>query len=134
MKVKKNLNYKRLAIILIILIFIILIALFFGVFSKNKNLKLDDFEKISIYNYLENDVLNIEKLYKLSGKTGYNELQLFQSKLKQTLDIYFSEHSELEVSTSTILDLIDPSYIPESVDFHGIIVSDLNTIQKKMYL
>ena len=123
MKVKKNLNYKRLAIILIILIFIILIALFFGVFSKNKNLKLDDFEKISIYNYLEND-----------GKTGYNELQLFQSKLKQTLDIYFSEHSELEVSTSTILDLIDPSYIPESVDFHGIIVSDLNTIQKKMYL
>ena len=59
MKVKKNLNYKRLAIILIILIFIILIALFFGVFSKNKNLKLDDFEKISIYNYLENDVISI---------------------------------------------------------------------------
>lgn len=129
MKVEKNLrkklDYKKVAIAVGILVFlVVLIILIVKQSTKNSELKLNDFEKVAIYNYLEDNLLDVETLYNLSGKTGYNELQLFQSKLKQALDTYFANHSESEVSTSTVVGLIDSKYVPEGVDFHGIVVSD----------
>ena len=126
MKVKK-IDPKKVAIFIAIIVIIVVII---GVIiahsnsSENNNLELGDFERISIYNYLESDVLDISDLYLLSGNSNYDNLQIFQAKLKQTLDSYFSEHSESEVPTSTILELIDSKFVPENLDFHGVLVSN----------
>ena len=118
----KKLNYKLISIIAIILIVIFIILAI--CLNKDSKLKFNDFERISIYGYLENNVLDVFKLYQLSGKIEYNETEIFQGKLKQALDNYFANSSEKEVSTSTILGLIDSDFVPESLDFNGIIVSD----------
>lgn len=124
-KISKKLDYKKIAIVVAVLVFLIfIIVLIFKQSTKDSELKLNDFEKIAVYNYLEDNLLDISTLYKLSGKSDYNELEVFQSKLKQALDTYFSTHSESEVSTSTVLGLVDSKYIPSGIDFHGIIVSD----------
>lgn len=124
-KSSKNLNYQKLAIVVIaIILVVVLIVVISKCFSKSNELKFDEFEKAAIYGYLENDFLDISKIYQVSGKSNYNELQVFQSKLKQALDSYFSTHSEKTVSTSTILGMVNSEYIPASVDFHGIVVSD----------
>lgn len=123
-KSNKNLNVSKLAIVISIVILVIIIAIVIVNSSKNKGLKLDEFEKIAIYNYLENDVLDVTTIYKNSGKLEYNDSQIFQAKLKQALDTYFASNSGKEVSTSEILGTIDSAYIPEYLDFHGIIVSD----------
>lgn len=121
----KKLDYKKIAIAVAILVFlIVMIVLIVKQSTKDSELKLNDFEKIAVYNYLEDDLLDVATLYQLSGKTDHNEMQIFQSKLKQALDTYFTSHSESEVSTSTIIGLIDSKYVPSNVDFHGIVVSD----------
>lgn len=122
----KNLNYQKLAIVIaaIILIIVLVVVLAKVFSSKNKELNFDEFEKVAIYGYLEDNLLDVSKIYQSSGKSTYNELQVFQSKLKQALDSYFSTHSEKKVATSTILGMVNSEYVPASVDFHGIVVSD----------
>lgn len=122
---KVNLNKKKLGIIIlaiVLILVIILIKLFSN--SKNTELQLDEFEKIAVYRYLENDLLSIENVYRISGKSDYNEIEIFQSKLKQALDRYFVNNSDTEVESSVILENIDSKYIPDNIDFHGILVSD----------
>lgn len=125
-KSKIKLNYKKLGIaIAILLIFIIAIILIINlVKNKNKELKFDEFEKIAIYNYFENELLDVETLYQVSGNSNYNELEIFQTKLKQALDNYFLSNSGNEVNSASILSSIESKYIPDNVDFHGILVSD----------
>lgn len=124
-KSKSNLDYKRIAIIIGIIALIIILIIVIKNSSKTSNdLELDDFEKIAVYSYLEDNLLDVSTLYSLSGNSDYNDIQIFQAKLKQALDEYFSTSSDNEVSTSTILGLIDSQYIPSNVDFHGILVSD----------
>ena len=123
-KLNKNLNISKLAIMLSVIVLVIIIALLIINSSKNKSLVFDDFEKIAIYNYLENDVLDVTTLYKMSGKIDFNDTQIFQAKLKQALDSYFDNTSETEVPTYEIVEKIESVYVPENLDFHGIIVSD----------
>lgn len=125
MKKNEKKNYKKIAIIAIIIILILtIIIVIINKLTKNNELKFNEFEKTAIYGYLENNVLDVETLYKISGKSEFNEMQTFQAKLKLTLDKYFKEHEGNSVSTSTILELIDSKYIPKTVDFHGIIMSN----------
>ena len=125
MKKNKKEYYGKIAIIAIIIILILIILIFvINKLTKNSELKFNEFEKTTIYGYLENNVLDVETLYKMSGKSEFNEIQIFQAKLKLTLDEYFKEHQGNSVSVSTILDLVDSKYIPNTVDFHGIIMSN----------
>lgn len=125
MKVQKKLKISKKTIVIAIAILLVILAIILITnLSKNKALNFDEFEKIAIYNYLENEVLDVTTIYKTSGKIEYNDSQIFQAKLKQSLDTYFANNSSSEVSTSEILGRIDSTYIPDSLDFHGIIVSD----------
>ena len=124
-KSSKNLNSQKvvIAIIAIIVIVAVIFAII-NIFSKDKALEFNDFEKAAIYGYLEDTVLDIQKVYQLSGASQYNELQIFQANLKQALDSYFATSSDTSVPTSTILGMVNSNSIPTSVDFHGIVVSD----------
>lgn len=124
-KSSKNLNSKKLIITLISVIAIVVVIFsIVKLFSKDNSLEFNDFEKAAIYGYLENTILNMQEVYQVSGKSQYNELQIFQSSLKQALDSYFATSSENSVPTSTILGMVNSNNLPASVDFHGIVVSD----------
>ena len=124
-KSSKNLNSQKIvfALVAIIIIVVIIFALV-KIFSKDKTLEFNDFEKTAIYGYLEDTVLDMQEVYQLSGASQYNELQIFQSNLKQALDSYFATSSDTSVPTSTILGMIDSANRPSNVDFHGVVVSD----------
>ena len=125
MKVQKKFKISKKTIVIAIAILLVILAIILITnLSKNKALNFDEFEKIAIYNYLEKEVLDVTTIYKTSGKIEYNDSQIFQAKLKQSLDTYFANNSSSEVSTSEILGTINSSYIPENIDFHGILVSD----------
>lgn len=130
MEVKKKKNfkfdYKKLAIFIVIMVILIVSVVLIALYvSKNHTLNFNTFEKVAIYNYLEDDLLDVSTLYNLSGNSDYNVMQVFQSKLKQALDSYFASNSSAnEVSTSEVMSLVDSKYVPSGVDFHGIIVSD----------
>ena len=124
-KSSKNLNSKKLIITLISVIAIVVVIFsIVKLFSKDNSLEFNDFEKAAIYGYLEDTVLDIQKVYQLSGASQYNELQIFQANLKQALDSYFATSSDTSVPTSTILGMVNSNSIPASLDFHGIVVSD----------
>ena len=123
-KTNKKINKTPIIIAVIIVLIIILVIVFVNSSKKEKELKLDEFEKIAVYGYLEDSILDVETMYRLAGKTEYDELQVFQAKLKQALDTYFDKTSEDSVPTSTVLGQIEEKYVPEEVDFNGIVVSD----------
>ena len=123
-KSKIKLDYKKIGIAFAIVVVLIFIIVLITNLNNNKELKFDEFEKIAIYNYFENDLLNVESLYKLSGNSNYNELEIFQAQLKQALDNYFSNNSGNEVDSALILSSIEGEYIPDNMDFHGILISD----------
>ncbi len=126
---KKNvnlkINYKKLGItIAVIILLIILITVIVNI-RKNSSLKLKPFEKAAVYGYIEDSILDVSTIYNYSGNTLYNDTQIFQANLKQALDDYFSSHPNAkEISTSEALSLVNSSYMPSSLDFHGIVVSD----------
>lgn len=124
-KSSKNLNSQK--VVIAIIAIIVIVAVIFAIInisSKDKALEFNDFEKAAIYGYLEDTVLDIQKVYQLSGASQYNELQIFQANLKQALDSYFATSSDTSVPTSTILGMVNSNSIPASLDFHGIVVSD----------
>lgn len=118
-KSKLKINY----IAIIGVLFIIFIIVFLcRNNSKKSKLVLDDFQKKAIFSYIENDILDLKTLNKYAGNV--DDLQLFQANLKIALDNYFAENATEEVATSVILERVDSKYVPETVDFHGIQVSD----------
>ena len=124
-KSSKNLNSQK--VVIAIIAIIVIVAVIFAIInisSKDKALEFNDFEEAAIYGYLEDTVLDIQKVYQLSGASQYNELQIFQANLKQALDSYFATSSDTSVPTSTILGMVNSNSIPASLDFHGIVVSD----------
>lgn len=107
--------------IIVVIVVAICITLFFG---NSKKLELSDFERIAVYNYLD-DYLSLDKLYLLAGKSNYDDLQFTQSKIKQILDEQYSANSEGTISTSTISSELERVYgISSDIDYHGILVSD----------
>lgn len=111
------------AIIAIAIIIITLLCVF--LFKPSKELKLSDFERIAIYGYLE-DYLSLDKIYMLSGKSSYDNLQYTQSKVKEVLDSYYETNHEDTIPTSVITSELDSKYdiSSDTLDFHGILVSD----------
>ena len=111
------------AIVAFAIIIITLLCVF--LFRPSKELKLSEFEKVAIYGYLEN-YLSLDKLYMLSGKSSYDNLQYTQSKVKEALDSYYESHNENTIPTSAITSELESKYdiSSDTLDFHGILVSN----------
>lgn len=125
-KCKCNEKTRILSFSIFFAIFVIVFSLIMGIALRpSKFLELSEFEKIAIYGYLE-DYLSLDKLYMLSGKSSYDNLQYNQSKVKEILDSYYEEHNENIIPTSIITSELEAKYnIPSnSIDFHGILVSN----------
>ena len=120
---KKNRITIFCAIIAIAIIVISLLCAF--LFKPSKELQLSEFEKIAIYGYLE-DYLSLDRLYMLSGKASYDDLQYTQSRVKEILDSYYESHNASIIPTSVITSELETKYnIPSNtIDFHGILVSN----------
>ena len=113
---------KKVIILALIIILVITVVICINKKSDSTS-NLDEFQKQAIYSYLEENVLDVYTLYQKAGKSEYNEIQVFQSKLKQELDNFFANNDKKSIATSEALGLVDSEYVPENVDFHGIIIS-----------
>ena len=114
-------------IIVIVLIIVILLAIFLSNRKTEKELELSDFEKIAIYNYLENDLLDMQTIYLKSNNSELNEVEMIQVQVQDALDNYFANNpNATSVSTSVIYSILSNNYDIDSslVDFHGIVLSN----------
>lgn len=114
-------------IIVIILIIVILLAIFLSNRKTEKELELSDFEKIAIYNYLENDLLDMQTLYLKANNSNLNDVEMIQVQVQDALDNYFANNpNATSVSTSVIYSILSNNYDIDSslVDFHGIVLSN----------
>lgn len=117
--------------ILIIVIIIIIIAICLAVFLPNKDtekeLQLSDFEKVAIYDYLENDLLDMQTLYLTANNNELNDVEMIQVQVQNALDNYFSNNpSATSVSVSEIYSILSNEYGIDTslVDFHGLVLSN----------
>ena len=114
-------------IIVIVLIIVILLAIFLSNRKTEKELVLSDFEKIAIYNYLENDLLDMQTLYLKANNSNLNDVEMIQVQVQDALDNYFANNpNATSVSTSVIYSILSNNYDIDSslVDFHGIVLSN----------
>lgn len=114
-------------IIVIVLIIVILLAIFLSNRKTEKELELSDFEKIAIYNYLENDLLDMQTLYLKANNSNLNDVEMIQVQVQDALDNYFANNpNATSVSTSVIYSILSNDYDIDSslVDFHGIVLSN----------
>lgn len=114
-------------IIVIVLIIVILLAIFLSNRKTEKELELSDFEKIAIYNYLENDLLDMQTLYLKANNSNLNDVEMIQVQVQDALDNYFANNpNATSVSTSVIYSILSNNYDIDSslVDFHGIVLSN----------
>lgn len=114
-------------IIVIVLIIVILLAIFLSNRKTEKELVLSDFEKIAIYNYLENDLLDMQTIYLKSNNSELNDVEMIQVQVQDALDNYFANNpNATSVSTSVIYSILSNDYDIDSslVDFHGIVLSN----------
>ena len=112
-------------LILVILIIVIFVVIFLLNRQTEKELKLSDFEKIAIYNYLENDLLDMKTLYLNANNSDLNDVEMIQVQVQSALDDYFASNpSATSVSTSVIYSILSTDYNidPSLVDFHGIVL------------
>lgn len=120
-------KYKLAIIIAIVLIILIIsLILYFSQRQSEKELEFSDFEKLAIYNYLENDLLSVQTLY-LKSNSNMNNVETIQVQVQEALDNYFSQNSNTtSVSTSTILSILGSDYGIDTslVDFHGLVLSN----------
>ena len=122
---EKKLNKRNLFILCAIIGVIITGLLFLFLHKQSKELNLSSFEKVAVSNYLE-DYLSLDKLYLLSGKFSYNELQYTQAKIKETLDSYYNQNPSETIPASVIITQLENKYniSSDTLDFHGILISD----------
>ena len=114
-------------IIVIVLIIVILLAIFLSNRKTEKELELSDFEKIAIYNYLENDLLDMQTLYLKANNSNLNDVEMIQVQVQDALDNYFANNpNATSVSTSVIYSILSNNYDIDSslLDFHGIVLSN----------
>ena len=114
-------------IIVIVLIIVILLAIFLSNRKTEKELELSDFEKIAIYNYLKNDLLDMQTLYLKANNSNLNDVEMIQVQVQDALDNYFANNpNATSVSTSVIYSILSNNYDIDSslVDFHGIVLSN----------
>lgn len=129
---KNFLNFiKKYKIVFITVALIIIIAICIIIFLSTriteKELNLSDFEKIAIYNYLENDLLNMQTLYLKANNSDLNEIESLQVQVQDALDNYFSDNpNATSVSVSEINSILSSEYNIDTslVDFHGLVLSN----------
>lgn len=129
---KNFLNFiKKYKIVFITVALIIIIAICIIIFLSTriteKELNLSDFEKIAIYNYLENDLLNMQTLYLKANNSDLNEIESLQVQVQDALDNYFSDNpNATSVSVSEINSILSSEYNMDTslVDFHGLVLSN----------
>lgn len=90
-----------LAIILIIIIIIVTIILMNS--KKEKNLNLSDFEKVGVYNYLENDFLDYDLLEILADEPE-NEIIEENHKMGVAIEFYFKKYNTNKVTKQELKD------------------------------
>ena len=129
---EKFLNFiKKYKLLLITFAIIIIIAICLIIFlssrGEEKELELSDFEKIAIYNYLENDFLDMQTLYLTANNNNLNDVELMQVQIQDALDTYFSNNPDAtSVSVSEINSILSTDYNIDTslVDFHGLVLSN----------
>lgn len=121
---KKNTNKK--VLFLFVLLALIILVITFSIRIHKSKLKMSDFEKIAVYGYLEN-FLSLDKLYSISGKSDFNDMQITQSKIKEILDAHYA-NNETEIFASSVLSEL-PNDI--SIDFRSIVISDYEYSESK---
>lgn len=112
---------------------IVLIVIYVAILGSTKvPTKLDEFQKVAIYGYLE-DYLSLDKLYLKAGKSNYDDLQYTQSKVKQILDSEYQRNPESTISTSVISAELSNLYdiSSDTIDYHGILVSDYEFVPEE---
>ena len=129
---KKFLNFIKkfkfqILIIVIILIITICLAVFLPSDDTEKELQFSDFEKVAIYDYLENDLLDMQTLYLTANNSELNDVEMIQVQVQNALDNYFSNNpSATSVSVSEIYSILSNEYGIDTslVDFHGLVLSN----------
>lgn len=129
---EKSLKKVNLKLIGSILIIFIILAIILGIVFllkkdevKSNELQLSEFERIAIYNYLENDLLNMSVLNILSNY-GNDTLELYREEVKYILDTYFSENTEETfIPSNMVYELLQEKFgsNAEEIDFHGILIN-----------
>lgn len=100
-----KINRKKLGLILtIILIVIIIIVTIILINSKKeKKLNLSDFEKVGVYNYLENDFLDYDLLEILADEPE-NEIIEENHKMAVAIEFYFKKYDTNKVTKQELKD------------------------------
>lgn len=121
-------KYKFIIITIVVIIIIgICITTFLSTRNSEKELDFSDFEKTAIYNYLENDVLDVKSLYLKANNDNLNEVELLQIQIQGALDTYFLDNPDYtSISVSDIYAILNSEYSIDTslIDFHGIVLSN----------
>ena len=121
-------KYKiQILIIVIILIITICLAVFLPSKDTEQELQFSDFEKVAIYDYLENDLLDMQTLYLTANNSELNDVEMIQVQVQNALDNYFSNNpSATSVSVNEIYSILSNEYGIDTslVDFHGLVLSN----------
>ena len=123
--VKKNKLF--IIIVLIILVIAICLIAFLSGKSSEKELDFSDFERVAIYNYFENDFLNVSDLYLKANNSNLNDVEILQVQVQDALDNYFSNNPDsTSISVSEINSILSDDYNIDTslVDFHGLVLSN----------
>ena len=125
MNTKKRILISILAILLIAVV--IGLIIFFVTRNSEKKIDLKNFKKITIYNYLENDLLTVQKLYLADSNSNLNDVELLQVQIQSVLDSYFTDNPDAtSVSVQELYSLLEEQYKTDSssIDFHGLVLSN----------
>lgn len=120
----------KIAIIIVSIVIIAIIAtiIIISINKKSeKDLKLSDFQRICIYNYLENNILDIQTLNLKSNNEGLNNVETIQVQVQSALNEYFTEHPDLQtVSVDEVYSILSNKYKIDTsmVDFHGLVLEN----------
>ena len=123
--VKKNKLF--IIIALIILVIVICLIAFLSGKSSEKELYFSNFERVAIYNYFENDFLNVRDLYLKANNSNLNDVEILQVQVQDALDNYFSNNPDsTSISVSEINSILSDYYNIDTslVDFHGLVLSN----------
>lgn len=116
-------------LITVAIIIIVAICLIISLSTRNTETELtfSDFERTAIYNYLENDLLDMQTLYLKANNSNLNDVEMIQVQVQDALDNYFSNNpNATSISVNEITSILSSEYNMDTslVDFHGLVLSN----------
>lgn len=97
----KKLSKKKISIIFVVIaIIIIILSIVIGIFSNSK-LKLNEFEKVAVYNYLEDNFLDYDLLQNLT-KESENEVIVENNKMYYAIERYLNKNNTNKIEKNTL--------------------------------